>query len=172
MQKIFKYFVFLILWISANAVYGQVDTTVRSRGVSPPPPPPQPVMDTSIFKEVTDMPRFPGCEHLTTDKARLECANQRLLEFFQKNVIYPAEAKEKKVTGTVILSWVIEKNGQITSPAIVTDIGSGCGEEALRVLNLIKAQNILWTPTSARSRPVRILMNFPVKFTQEMLNRP
>ena len=118
------------------------------------------------------MPHFPGCENFSTEEEKTACANQRLLEFFQKNIVYPAEAKAKGVTGTVIVSWVVERDGKVSSPAIGKDIGSGCGEEALRIIHLMIEKNIKWTPGPARGRLVRILYNFPVKFTEEMMNRP
>lgn len=153
-------------------VQGQIDTIRLEQGIPPPPPPPPPQgNDTMAFKMVEEMPRFPGCENLPTIEEKKECSDRKLLEFFQKNIVYPAEAKAKRVMGTVIVSWIIERDGQITSPAIVKDIGSGCGEEALRIVNLMKEKRIKWTPGPARGRPIRILYNFPVKFTEEMLGK-
>lgn len=169
----FKYFVFFFLWTTTTAIYGQVDTSVRSGSVPPPPPsPPVLLGEEETFKVVEHMPRFPGCEHLLTEEEKRECSNQKLLEFFQKNIVYPAEAKQKRVRGTVIASWIVEKDGTVTSPTIIEDIGSGCGKEVLRVVHLMNEKGMRWIPGPSRGRPVRVSYKFPVKFTKEMMNRP
>jgi len=43
---------------------------------------------------------------------------------------------------------------------VMKDIGGGCGREALRVVNTMP----VWRPGKQRGRPVRVMMNLPVKF--------
>jgi protein TonB len=110
------------------------------------------------------MPRFPGCEDLPTKEEKKQCADKKMLEFIYKNIKYPAIARENGVEGTVVIQFVVEKNGEITDAAIVRDIGAQCGQEALRVVSLMNQQNIKWTPGMQRGRPVRVQFNLPVKF--------
>ena len=143
--------------------------TIHKIPPPPPPPPPEPRVE-EIFKVVEDMPSFPGCEDIGDKVQRKICAEKRLLEFIYKNIEYPREAEENKVEGTVVVSFVVEKAGKVTNAKVVRDIGSGCGEEAVRVVNLMNQKGIVWTPRGSRGRPVRVQFNLPVRFKLEETN--
>ena len=66
-----------------------------------------------------------------------------------------------------MITFVIEKDGSVTDARIVRDIGAQCGQEALRVVNLMNDQNIKWTPGKQRGRSVRVQFNLPVRFKLE-----
>jgi len=125
----------------------------------PPPPPPEPKVE-EIFKVVEQMPRFPGCENESDDNAKKQCATKKMLEFIYKNIKYPAIARENGVEGTAVISFVVEKDGSVSAPKVVRDIGAGCGGEALRVVKKMPK----WTPGKQRGRSVRVQFNLPVKF--------
>lgn len=127
---------------------------------------PQPE-ETPLYKVVEQMPRFPGCEHFSSNQEITTCAQQELLKFIYKNLSYPAEATENRTEGTVVITFVVEKNGSISNARIVREIGDGCGEEALRVVNLMTAQGLAWIPGEQRGAPVRVQFNLPVKFKLE-----
>lgn len=118
------------------------------------------------------IPRFPGCENLQTSEKRIECADKKLDYFIYKNLVYPKEAKEKSITGSVTVSWIVDKNNKVIAPEIIQDIGNGCGKEILRVFNLMNEQNLRWTPASSRYPPIRVKFTKEIYFTEEMLNRP
>lgn len=128
----------------------------------PPPPPPAPKVD-EIFKVVEDMPRFPGCEDKSNKDDRKKCAEQKMLEYIYKNIKYPAIARENGVEGTVVIQFVVEKDGSITDAKVARDIGAQCGQEALRVVNDMPT----WVPGKQRGRAVRVQFNLPVKFKLE-----
>jgi periplasmic protein TonB len=128
----------------------------------PPPPPPQPKVE-EIFKVVEDMPRFPGCEDTANKDDRKKCAEQKMLEYIYKNIKYPAIARENGVEGTVVITFVVEKDGSITDATIARDIGATCGQEALRVVNMMPK----WIPGKQRGNSVRVQFNLPVKFKLE-----
>jgi protein TonB len=128
----------------------------------PPPPPPKPKVE-EIFKVVEDMPRYPGCEDISDKDERKMCAQQKMLEFIYKNIKYPAIARENGIEGTVVVSFVVEKDGSITDARVVRDIGAQCGDEALRVVNDMPK----WVPGKQRGRAVRVQFNLPVKFKLE-----
>ena len=117
-----------------------------------------------IFKVVEQMPRFPGCEDMGSEDEKKQCAQQELLNFIYKNINYPAIARENGVEGTVVVTFVVEKDGSVTDARVVRDIGAQCGDEALRVVNLMNSQGIKWVPGQQRGRPVRVQFNLPVKF--------
>ena len=125
--------------------------------------------DTTIYSIVQEAPRFPGCEHLdTTVQAKNQCSQTNLLLFFNQNIIYPVEARQKDITGQVVVSFVVEKDGTISYPVILRDIGGGCGREALRVAkgmnDALRKAGIRWTPGKKDGRSVRTKVTVPIKF--------
>jgi protein TonB len=136
---------------------------------APPPPPPPPKMKEpeveEIFKIVEQMPRFPGCENVAGDQnAKKECADRKMMEFIYANIQYPAIARENNVEGTVVVQFVVDTDGSISNAKVVRDIGAQCGEEALRIVELMNNMPEKWTPGKQRGRPVRVLFMLPVKF--------
>lgn len=130
-----------------------------------PPPLPEKKDETdAVFVAAEDMPRFPGCENLNTKQEKEACATKKLLEFIYKNIHYPAIARENGIEGTVVVSFVVEKNGSIAGAKVLRDIGGGCGQEALRIINIMNNNNIIWRPGMQRGVPVRVQFNLPVKF--------
>ena len=133
----------------------------------PPPPPPEPEVE-EIFKVVEQMPRFPGCEDSGGSEAeKAQCAQKKLLEYIYKNIKYPAIARENGIQGRVVIQFVVEKNGTVTDARVVRDIGAGCGEEALRVVNSMNDMSQKWTPGKQRGKAVRVQFTLPVSFKLE-----
>jgi protein TonB len=135
----------------------------QDKPIAPPPPPPPPPKQTvkEIFKVVEEMPRFNGCEDITADVgARKACSDRKMLEFIYKNIVYPKIARENGVEGMVVVRFVVEDDGSISSPEIVRDIGAGCGEEAVRIVKMMPN----WIPGRQRGNAVRVMFNLPVRF--------
>jgi TonB family protein len=102
----------------------------------------------SIFLVADVMPQFQGGE-------------SGLFEYLKKNIHYPANAKANKVQGRVYVQFVIERDGKVSRVKILRGIGSGCEEEALRVIK----QMPKWSPGKMHDAPVQVQYNLPVKFT-------
>jgi protein TonB len=62
------------------------------------------------------------------------------------------------------VQFVVEKDGKITDANVVRDIGAGCGEEALRVVNSMNSMGEKWTPGKQRGKSVRVQFTLPVSF--------
>ena len=105
------------------------------------------VPDDSIYNKVEVMAEYPG-------------GFEKMAEFLGKNIVYPEEAKEKNIQGTVLVSFVVEKNGKITDAKVVRGIGGGCDEEALRVVNAMPK----WKPGKQNGKNVRVQFALPIKF--------
>ena len=103
--------------------------------------------EDEIFVFVEDQPGYPG-----GDAARIK--------YLQENIKYPEMAKESGIQGTVYVTFVVEKDGRITSVKILRGIGGGCDEEAVRVIKKMPG----WKPGKQRGRPVRVQFNMPVRF--------
>ncbi|MEO5581752.1 MAG: energy transducer TonB [Saprospiraceae bacterium] len=117
-----------------------------------------------IYNVVEEAPRFPGCEIYPTLHDRLFCAAQKLKQYLNRNIHYPENARKTGVQGRCIISFVVEKDGSISNARIIEDIGSGCGEEALRVVNSMNTMNEPWRPGKQRGNPVRVQFNLPINF--------
>lgn len=146
----------------------QIEAPVVEKHAAPPPPPPPKMKEPEveeIFKIVEQMPRFPGCDDFPGDNAsKSDCANKKLMEFIYANIQYPAIARENNVEGTVVVQFVVDTDGSISNAKVVRDIGAQCGEEALRIVELMNHMPEKWTPGKQRGRPVRVLFMLPVKF--------
>jgi periplasmic protein TonB len=81
-------------------------------------------------------------------------------KFLNKNLRFPYEAQQAGVSGRVILSFIIEKDGSLSNIVIERAAGNGFDEEALRVLKLAKA----WKPGMQNGLPVRVKYDIPINF--------
>lgn len=61
-----------------------------------------------------------------------------LKKFIGSNLKYPKEALENKIEGTVSLKYTIDYKGNVIESHIISGLGHGCDEEALRLANLLK----------------------------------
>lgn len=101
-----------------------------------------------VFVLVEEMPEFPG-----KDIARIS--------FLSRNIIYPQQATEKGIEGTVYISFIVDSAGNIFNAKILRGIGGGCDEEALRVLNLMPR----WIPGRQNGKNVAVLFTMPIIFS-------
>lgn len=62
------------------------------------------------------------------------------------------------LSGVVKVSFVIEVNGRVTNIKVVQDLGSGAGEEAIRVLKICP----IWSPGEVEGERVRVKMELPI----------
>jgi protein TonB len=101
-----------------------------------------------IFTAVEEQASFPG-------------GLEKFGNYLFKNIRYPAVARENNVQGKVFLTFVVEKDGSLTDIKVLRGIGSGCDEEATRV---IKASP-KWKPGMQNGRAVRSQFTVPISFT-------
>ncbi|RFZ84942.1 energy transducer TonB [Mucilaginibacter terrenus] len=81
-------------------------------------------------------------------------------KFLGKNMHFPSQAEDAGVSGKVIVSFVVEKNGELSNITIVKGAGYGFDQEAARVLKLAKA----WKPGKQNGQPVRVRYQIPINF--------
>ncbi|MBP5517014.1 MAG: energy transducer TonB [Bacteroidales bacterium] len=105
------------------------------------------VEEEEIFIFVEKFPEYPGGE-------------EALYKFLNQSIQYPEMARENNITGTVVIKFVVEKDGSITKASILREIGGGCGKEALRVVNSMPK----WKPGQQSGKAVRTEFTLPVQF--------
>ena len=55
-----------------------------------------------------------------------------------ENMKYPETALAKHIEGTVFLKYDIDHKGQVIAARVITSIGYGCDEEAIRLVKLLR----------------------------------
>ncbi len=110
--------------------------------------------------DLDEMPRFPGCEEITKKEKRDGCSGAKLLTFIYSNIKYPAEARKAGIQGSVVVKVTVQKDGAIANAKITRDIGGGCGEEALRVINAMPN----WIPGTKNGKAIDAERLIPVQF--------
>jgi TonB family protein len=80
--------------------------------------------------------------------------------FLTRNIRYPDAARVNHIQGRVIVSFVVDNAGNLTDIKIVRGIGSGCDEEAARVMRLSPP----WKPGRYEGKPVRVAYSVPIAF--------
>ena len=103
---------------------------------------------TDIFTVVEKAPEFPG-------------GMEELFQYLANNIEYPQLAKEKGIQGRVFVNFIVDNDGSIDSVKVLRGIGSGCDEEAVRVVAAMPS----WEPGLQRGKPIRVSYNLPIKFT-------
>lgn len=76
--------------------------------------------------------------------------------FIKKNLKYPTSALKEKVEGTVVLKYSINHLGKVVDTKVISGLGHGCDEEAVRIAKLLKFQ-------VPRNRGVKILFHKDLK---------
>lgn len=124
--------------------------------------------DDMVFEVVEEMPVFPGCDDVEGDREAIqECSKKKMLEFIFSNLKYPEEAREKGTEGMVVASFVVLETGKIEDMKIIKDIGEGCGEAVLKVLEAMNEMEEAWRPGKQRNKTVKVKYTLPVKFKLE-----
>ena len=93
------------------------------------------------------MPEFPG-------------GFKALTEYLSKEMKYPAIALRNGTSGMVNLSFVVDKEGNITDVKVVHSIGGGCDEEGVRVVEAMPK----WKPGKQGGQKVKVQYYLPLNF--------
>lgn len=128
---------------------------------TPPPPPKINRDDEEPHIRVERMPKFGDCSDFKTETERNDCSGRNLLEYVYSKIKYPNMARENQIEGTVVIGFVVDKNGKVKDIEIRRDIGAGCGAEVKRVIKSLPD----WKPGSQQGRKVAVMYNLPVKFS-------
>lgn len=100
-----------------------------------------------FFTPVDRLPEFPG-------------GIEKLTDFLNQHLNYPSEAKRQGIQGTVLVSFIIEKDGSIDNAKIIYGIGGGCNEAALLAIESMPR----WQPALKNNEPQRVVFNIPITF--------
>jgi protein TonB len=100
------------------------------------------------FFQVEIMPSFKGGDI------------SKFREWVGKRTNYPQAAIDKKIRGTVHLTFIVEKDGSVSSVTIVKGVDPLLDVEAVKAIS----ESPKWTPGLQRGQPVRVRFSIPLNF--------
>ena len=103
--------------------------------------------DNSVYAMVDERAQFPGGQN-------------EMLKYLQENLQYPEAAKANNVHGRVFVKFIVERDGSLSDIQIFRGLGSGCDEEAIRLIQSMPK----WKPGKNKGKEVRTSMTVPVNF--------
>ncbi len=101
-----------------------------------------------ILPIADQMPEFPG-------------GYAAMQKYLSENLVYPNIALRNSLQGTVILSFVVNTQGEISGIQVLKPLGGGTEAEAIRVLKSMPR----WNPGKNNGIPVNVRFTVPFKFT-------
>ncbi|MBD5176042.1 MAG: energy transducer TonB [Bacteroides sp.] len=113
---------------------------------------PEPVVEKKpepekIFVAVEQPAEFPG-------------GQAAMMKWLSNNIRYPEAAQQNGISGRVVVKFVVERDGSVSSPTIVKGVDRDLDQEALRVVKRMPK----WQPGKNNGQPVRSYFNLPVTF--------
>jgi len=109
----------------------------------------------TIFKTVTGK-----VYKIKNRNASYVYGDNALFEFIGTNLKYPISAIEKRASGKVYVSVVIDSTGKTKEVKLLKGVQSDLDAEALRVISLITN----WLPAIKDGKAIESTISFPVKF--------
>lgn len=99
-----------------------------------------------VFTLVQQMPKFVG----------------NLNDYLSTNIHYPEAERRMNITGTVYITFVIEKDGSVSGVRVLRGVpgGPGLDAEAVRVVSIMPT----WIPGTQNGHLVRVQFNLPIHF--------
>ena len=102
----------------------------------------------NVFDVVEDMPQYPD-------------GMQGMMKFLIENISYPKDAQEKKISGRVLVTFVVEKDGSISNVETVKSVFPSLDDEAVRVVKSMPN----WKPGKQNGKVVRVKYTLPISFS-------
>lgn len=91
-----------------------------------------------------------------------------LQRYIYQHTTYPAKAKEQKIEGNVVIGFVVEPSGQVSTVKLMKPVHALLDEEALKIVRALPR----FTPGYHEGKPVRVQMYVPVRFSLKPLPEP
>ena len=99
------------------------------------------------YDAVEVMPEFPG-------------GTEALLSFIKGNLKYPQKAIDEQTEGRVIVQFVIDKTGKVSSPEVIRGVTSELDQTALDIVSALPD----WKPGEQDGQKVNVKYTLPVVF--------
>ena len=103
--------------------------------------------EDQIYQAVEVMPQFPG-------------GDAALMKWMHDTMKYPSYAQDNNIQGTVLVGFVVNKDGSVVEPKVLKSVDASLDKEALRMLSVMPK----WSPGKQRGKPVRVRYQVPIRF--------
>ena len=104
--------------------------------------------DTTAYAMVDVMPSFPG-------------GIPAFADYLSRNINYPAADREKKISGKVFVTFIVELDGSLSHFNTISSPSETLKAEAIRVV----AKSPKWTPGQVDGKVVRTKFTVPINFS-------
>lgn len=84
-----------------------------------------------------------------------------VLKFVSENLIYPIEARNAGLQGTVVLRFIIEKDGSIGQIVVRKSLSKECDQAAAQVVSKLKR----FTPAEQQGHKMKVWYTLPIRFS-------
>ncbi|MGB3080570.1 MAG: energy transducer TonB [Saprospiraceae bacterium] len=101
-------------------------------------------------------------EAVLSKEPELIGGNSLMETLISLNIRYPDIARQKKIGGTVLVSVVIDTDGNMADAYIHEGIGGGCNDEALRAVRLLDQTG--FEPAEIKGKAVTVKYDIPITF--------
>ncbi|GGK59315.1 TonB family protein [Rufibacter glacialis] len=105
-----------------------------------------PPKDDRVFIAVDQMPEFPG-------------GQAAMFQYLGKNFSIPADARDAKVEGVMVASFIVNAQGKVTDVQVMKKLTPSLDKELIKTL-----QNMpLWKPGTQNGKPVNVKYTVPYR---------
>ena len=105
--------------------------------------------ENKIYVGVEEQPQFPGGE-------------RELLKYVRDNLKYPTISQENNIQGTVVIRFVVNKQGEVSNVEVLQNRGAdaACEREAIRVVQSMPR----WIAGKQNGVPVNVYYTLPIVY--------
>jgi len=86
---------------------------------------------------------------------------EAMYAFIYANVKYPEVARNNGISGSVVLEFVVEKDGSISGVKVLAGVYPDLDQEAVRVIKMLPK----WKAGKQMGKPVRCYFQIPIRFS-------
>ncbi|MBC3540376.1 TonB family protein [Rufibacter sediminis] len=119
---------------------------IVSKDKTAPVPTPSAQGEEKVYIAVEQMPEFPG-------------GMAGMMKYLGENFVIPADEKTKGTEGTIVATFVVNKEGKVTQVQVIKGVSSSLDQEAIRVLNNMPA----WKPGMQNGKQVAVRYTVPYR---------
>ena len=109
----------------------------------------------TVYEVVDQMPEYPG-------------GDAALMQFINKNIVYPSLSEEFGIEGRVLVSFIVETDGSLSDVKIVKSLELLLDEEAKSIVSKMPK----WKPGIQAGETVRVLYTLPINFRLDKKEGP
>lgn len=113
--------------------------------------------DTTVYRVVEKMPEYPEGVEKLVKYIRTSTDNYWKKRYPKGKPVYPCE---QGVSGRVIVSFVINENGQVTDPEVLRHVDKDLNKEAIRIIKSMPR----WIPGEHKGKKVKVRYTLPFQF--------